>query len=189
MSSVPLDYAPPARRWRFPWRAVRIALLVAIVLPLLWTAYGAATNCMLDREAARLIKANAPARVWPSLSLAFTPTGLLLLPDGTPARLAEAPANNPSVDVATPLAETIAKFRAKQVGYTVVRHDRGGTTVVQVWALSPSAYLGICGNSSYAERRRASMCLWRNVGAFLAERGTLPGDPQNPREPISVIGW
>ncbi|HZZ42473.1 MAG TPA: hypothetical protein VFE58_06020 [Tepidisphaeraceae bacterium] len=57
----------------------------------------------------------------------------------------------------------LAKYQAQAVGYTVVKHDPDGTPVVNVWALSPVAFAGMCGNSSWAERRHAAMRVWRNM--------------------------
>jgi hypothetical protein len=193
-----LEYATPEKR-RVPRKLVLGIVLGCVALPIgLPRAWSAVQQVLIDRqlnaEASRLRAANAPQQVWPTTAVIVTTEGYLLLPDGRLGRLAHAspPPRGPSgaADLEKLLNNMVSHLRTKTMGCTVIRTDPSGTPVVRLVALSPCAYAGMCGNSTWVERRRGNMLLWRDVGVMLADRGILPGDPQAQQpEQISVLGY
>ena len=201
MAAPVLDYAVPAAtvRGRLYW-AARAALTLAVVLAALAAVAKAGQlgveEWQLRREAARLLVANRPAQSWPAprwpapLPLAVTPAGRVVLPDGRTARLAElaVPSNPATADWTPELGLAFRRLRPTRFGYTAAGTGRDGVPVVQLWALTPNAWGGMCGNSTRAERRRGGMLLWRNVGAFMVRNGMVEGK-STVNSPISVTGY
>jgi len=175
-------------------RKRNVVLLALLIVLATWASVKVAQISVIERRIAqrekKLLAANKPGVIWPAASLAFGSKGELLLPDATPARLAEI-----KLPDATKLPMTadatfaIQKLRATSIGHTVVGHAADGTPVVQVWVLSPQAYDGMCGNSSHEERCNGGMLLWRNLGVWLATEHQWPMEPSAYNSPVSVIGW
>ncbi len=125
----------------------------------------------LEREEQRLLTANAPSAVFPSMTVPFTPNGEVMLPDGRAARLAEI--NLSDLDdrkrLSTDVVDLLHLIKAQKIGYTVTSFDVTGLPVVHLWALSPNEYGALCGNSGPEERRRLGWLLWRNVNYKLMD--------------------
>lgn len=189
--AVPADPAPWRRIARFLWRTFLIATVLLVAVSI---GYGALTEQRLRRESARLLAANAPAQRWPSVEISFTDDGFVMLPDGQVARVPGlTPRDMPGMPLSDELddlvSDALLTLRAVDVGYTIVGADESGVPIVEIWALSPRAFTGMCGNSSVSERRQGSMRLWRNVGSYLDWRNMAPFEIPAPVTRISVIGW
>ena len=191
MSTLPLNYAPPAKR-RVPLkRLVQVTGALILLTVAAFFADQAITSLRLRLEARRLLAANAPAVSAPTTPLQFTSQGYVILPNGQPARFAEIPraipGDGPVIDAA--VSEAMQTLRASRTGFTTVGAEPDGTPVVQMWVLTPRVYGLICGNSSQVARQRARMPLWRNVGAYLANEGVPPFDNCETTPEVSVVGW
>jgi len=189
-----LHYAPS------PPSKLRRILAISLVLPLAaWIGWKvtrfAWTEHRLRREAAMLLTANAPTQFWKSGDdIALAPDATLTLPDGRVGQLIEMAPRDPrqvfrppNPDVA--VRGALNRLRATEIGCRVVGTSPQGWPLVQIWVRSPVAYGGMCGNSSWAERRRGTMLVWRNLGVSMAERSEIIGTAQADRTPVSVLGY
>jgi hypothetical protein len=125
----------------------------------------------LQQEEKRLLTANAPSAIFPSLTVQFTPGGDVILPDGRIARLAEIDLSDPGDQqrLPTDFANLERLIKAQKIGYTITSFDGNVLPAVHLWALSPNEYGPLCGNTGREARRICAWLLWRNVNATLME--------------------
>jgi hypothetical protein len=124
----------------------------------------------------------------PGVPPAIDAAGRMRLPDGRLARLHEAHVRAAGgVDIGSDIAHAVQHLRTNAWGYTIVGADATNRPVIQVWLQGPIAYGGMCGNSSAASRRRGFMQVWRNAGAFAAQRGSPGYTGAAYAEPVSVL--
>ena len=168
---------------------ILVGIIVLLIFQASWWAY---TEISIVRRSAYLRSANSPKKTFTTPTILFTVEGMVILPDGTRAKLNELNTNalreysmsffGTTPDVA--MANELAELQPIQIGYNVVGTDTDGTPLVEIWVQDMVAYRGVdCGMASRKERATWSMLIWRNFGAVLVQRkhwpSTSAGDNAN----------
>ena len=168
-------------------RHLWIALCISAAFFVLLNTGNFLDELLLYREQKTLLSANSPAVFFAKPAVTITSTNCVLLPNGQLARFNELSPQGSS-NLCAEVTRALQTIQAQRVGYAIVGMAPDGTPLIQLWALSPRAYFGICGNSSYKERCESRMLLWRNVGAWLAQNSNIPVTSAGQKCDISING-